>query len=277
MKSNRGFILASALAGVLGLLSPGKGLCADEDTPRPGQLRGILSALKGDGEDRLRQGAEWLLQREYVTQLLFLATDSRGGTGGGGWYLPSRGRYGWEWLRQRCDRNGDGEITLAEFGGPREWFEALDKDHDGVLTKDDFDWASDAPLAKGNAKAKTLFERIDRDGNGRASPEEWKLWFDSLAGSKGYVGQDDLIPLFLDNRGFRAKGPSIPMKTPAPKTRLSIVCSYVSGDVGSLSEGPAVDEKAPSFPVRTADGKNTFSLVKNREPKPLVLIFGSFT
>jgi hypothetical protein len=277
MKSNQGFVLVVVLSGCLGLGLPTAGSCADEETPRPGQLRGILSALKQDGDFWAHQGADWLMQREYIAHLLFLTTDPRGGTSGGGWYRASQGRYSWDWLRQRYDKDGDGAIALAEFGGQREWFEALDKDRDGVLTKDDFDWAADSPLSKANSKAKSLFDRIDRDGNGKGSPEEWKLWFDSLTGGKGYLSQDDLIPLFQENKGLRGKGPAIPTKTPSPQTRLAVVCSYVSGDVGSLSEGPAVGEKAPSFSVRTVDGKNTLSLVKNRDPKPLVLIFGSFT
>jgi hypothetical protein len=63
-----------------------------------------------------------------------------------------------------------------------------------------------------------------------------------------------------------------------------VVCSFISGDVGSASEGPAVNEKAPSFALLDADGKNPVSLSQEkigRSPagrdRPLVLIFGSFT
>lgn len=217
------------------------------------------------------------MKREYVVQLFHMTTDPRGGMGGGGWYRPSQARYGWEWLRQRCDRNGDGTIVLAEFDGPREWFEALDRDRDGVLTKDDFDWGAGTPLAVANAKARTLLDRIDGDANGQLTPAEWNLWFDALAGKKGYVSQDDLIPLFLERKAPGGMGTPVPMKAPVPKTRLPVVCSYISGDVGSLSEGPDVGEPAPYFSLLTVDGKNKFSLSKNREQKPLVLIFGSFT
>ncbi len=270
MQSHRRFVWVAVLAGCLSLALPGTGLCADEDAPRPGQLRGILTALKGDGEDRLCQGADWLMKREYVAHLLYLATDTRGNIVGSGMYHPAQVRYGWEWLRQRCDRNGDGEITLAEFGGPREWFEALDKDRDGVLTKDDFDWAAGSPLSTAQGKAANLFARIDRDGNGRASPEEWKLWFDSLAGSKGYVGQDDLIPLFLEPKRR-------PGKAPVTRSRLSLICAYLAGDVGPLSDGPVLDELAPDFTLTTADGKGKLSLSQHRTKKPQVLVFGSFS
>jgi Iodothyronine deiodinase/EF hand len=271
MKSNCGFPLIALLSSYLGLALPTVGWCADDDTPRPGQLKGILSALKKDGDARTRQGADWLMKREYVAHLLYLATDTRGNIVGSGMYHPSQVRYGWDWLRLRCDKNGDGEITLAEFGGPREWFEALDKDHDGVLTKDDFDWASGSPLATAQGKASALFERIDRDGNGRASPEEWKLWFDSLSGGKDYLSQDDLIPLFLEPKR-RGGG-----KAPPTRSRLSLICAYLSGDVGPLSDGPSLDEIAPDFTLTTADGKGKLSLSQHRSKKPQVLVFGSFT
>ena len=140
MKSNRGFVLAA----FLGMALPGGGFC--QESARPGQLRGVLSALKQDGDAWTRMGTDWLLNREYVAHLLYLATDSRGNIVGSGMYHPSQVKYGWEWLRQRCDRDGDGTVSLTEFGGPREWFEALDKDRDGVLTKDDFDWSAGSPF-----------------------------------------------------------------------------------------------------------------------------------
>jgi hypothetical protein len=265
------------LAAGLVLVTSQPGFGADDDPPRPGQLRSVISRLRADGKPQLRHSAEWLLYREFTTQLLLLATDFRGAMGGGGWYRPSQSPYGWDWVRQRCDTNGDGEITLAEFGAKREWYEALDKNRDGLLTKDDFDWSTDGTLARASAKARSLFDRIDRNSNGQLSPEEWRSWFEMLAGEKGFVGQDDLIPLFLDTKGPRGRNPSTPAKSPPPNMRMSIIYSYLSGDVGSPSEGPGVGEIAPSFIVRSADGKKSFPLVANREPKPLVLIFGSFT
>jgi peroxiredoxin len=56
-----------------------------------------------------------------------------------------------------------------------------------------------------------------------------------------------------------------------------LVRGLFSGEIGSISEGPKVGEKAPDFTLRTADGKGTLSPLKNRPQKPLVLIFGSFT
>lgn len=276
MKYNRGFLLAAAFASIAYLLLPQTRSRADEPAPRPGQLRSVLAALKKNGKDQARQGAEWLLNREYVGHLLFVGTDPRGGASGGGWYLPSQSRYDWEWLRRRCDRNGDAAISLEEFGGPRVWFEALDKDRDGMLTKDDFNWSADSPLARATAKAKPLFGSIDHDSNGQISQEEWKHWFDVLSGGKGFISQDDFIPLFLEKGGSRRAAP--PAASTMSKMKLAVACSYLSGDIGSPSEGPSLGEKAPSFSLQTTDGKKRISFTaQERREKPLVLIFGSFT
>lgn len=283
MRSNRGFGAAVGLASALALAASGTAVRADEPVSRPGQLKRILSSLKADGPARARETAEWTLRREYVTQLLHMTTDPRGGMGGGGWYRPSQSRYDWEWLRRRCDRDGDGAVTLEEFGGPREWFEALDKDRDGTLTRDDLDWSADSPLTKAGTRARALFGQIDRDSNGQVTPEEWKQWFDALGGGRGFLAQDDLVPLFVE-KATRGRGPVTAKSPPVFKSRLSVVASFISGDVGSPSEGPAVNEKAPSFALLDADGKNPVSLSQERiarsktgRDKPLVLIFGSFT
>jgi hypothetical protein len=218
------------------------------------------------------------LKREYVGHLLFVATDPRGGASGGGWYRPSEGRYGWEWLRKRCDRNGDNSISLEEFAGEREWFEAMDKDRDGSLTKDDFDWSTDSPLVKATSRIKPLFAGIDRDASGRVTPVEWKDWFETLSKGKGYLNQDDFIPLFLE-RAPRGKGSPSSMNPSLSKMKFTVACSYISGDIGSMSEGPAVGEKAPAFSLLTVDGKDriSVSVLREKRDKPLVLIFGSFT
>ena len=47
----------------------------------------------------------------------------------------------WEFIRKREDADNDGRVTKSEFNGPPPMFIRLDKNKDGVLTKDDFETA----------------------------------------------------------------------------------------------------------------------------------------
>ena len=48
-------------------------------------------------------------------------------------------------------------------------------------------------------------------------------------------------------------------------------------EIGSLQPGPKLDESAPDFTLKTNDGKSEVTLSKLIGPKPIVLVFGSFT
>ena len=51
----------------------------------------------------------------------------------------------------------------------------------------------------------------------------------------------------------------------------------LTGELGSLKEGPAIGDKAPDFELETQDGERFYRLSRFRTEKPVVLIFGSFT
>lgn len=271
------YFCAGAIAAVLGIFLQAPRLARAQEPARPGQLNRLLVETQKNGDARATQALGWFLQREAVGHLLFMAADPRGGTGGGGWYRPSETRYTWDWLRQRFDKDGDGAVSFKEFTGPREWFEALDKTGDGLLRADDFEWNGDSPLAKASAKSKPLFSQIDRDGNGQITPDEWKLWFDTLSRGRGYIAQDDLLPLFIERKVGGAGGKGDGKKNASLASRLPVLCSYIAGDVGSVSEGPAVGATAPIFTLSTVDGKAKVDFAEHIGKKPQVLVFGSFT
>lgn len=63
----------------------------------------------------------------------------------------------WEYYRDKYDEDGDGEISRKEYGRPREYFDQLDRNHDGVLTA--ADWKGKIgkdPKAKRPKRAKEL-------------------------------------------------------------------------------------------------------------------------
>ncbi len=62
----------------------------------------------------------------------------------------NRPRITFEQILAREDANGDGKVTRSEFKGPPQLFDRLDRNHDGVLTKEDFD--ESATPAKSNTK-----------------------------------------------------------------------------------------------------------------------------
>jgi hypothetical protein len=268
MKNHVSYLWLFALA----ILLPGRSF--GQDT-RPRQLDRVLSGLQKNGENWLRQGVSWTLKREYVVHLMFMASDEHLGLGRvGGWYRPSQSRYDWTWLSRQFDTNLDGSISFDKFKGPREWFESLDKDRDGQLTRDDFSWYGKDGLARAGSRVKSLFYQIDDDGNGQVTVDEWKHWFDKLSGRKQYLSQDDLLPLFLEvKKANSASGKKAPMKYDP----LAVAASYISGDVGSPTEGPAINDFAPDFTLSTIDGKGKLALSQHRGKKPLVVIFGSFT
>src|SRR5205814_6550958 len=93
-------------------------------------------------------------------------------------------RYTWERLRARADRNRDGRISAAEFDGPVELFEALDRDGDGAITPEDLDWSDNSPFARQLSFAQQFLRQGDANGDRKLSKEEWNRLFEKAAKGK---------------------------------------------------------------------------------------------
>jgi hypothetical protein len=180
----------------------------------------------------------------------------------------SKSRYGWEWLARRHRIATTGTLDREHFHGPRELFDRLDRNGDGVLEAADFDWSEGSEFLRQQAVAKALFNRLDADGNGAVSAEEWQALFNRLAGEKGSLSPDDLR---------RALFPAPGRPSVVPPTRLGRLFGLLTGELGSVNEGPDPGQSAPDFTLRTQDGQRTIRLSEFRGHKPVVLIFGSFT
>jgi peroxiredoxin len=58
---------------------------------------------------------------------------------------------------------------------------------------------------------------------------------------------------------------------------LVLILGLLSGELGSMREGPRVNQRASDFTLQTQDGKGQIRLSDFRGKKPVVLVFGSFT
>lgn len=188
-------------------------------------------------------------------------------------FRPGDSRYGWKWMLTRYDVNRDGILSRDEFAGSDALFQRLDRNRDGVLTAADFDWSDQSPIVRQANQAAQVTGKIDQDGNGQISAEEWQALFARAAKTKGYLNQQDLQELFY---------PLAPARPARPKSDLPIrwqrLTAFLRGETGNfLADGPMPGKVAPDLSLKTHDGSRTMQLSQFRGKRPVVLVFGSFT
>jgi hypothetical protein len=229
--------------------------------------RGSVSPLRG--RDLLLEGLDRLKKVEFVEMATAIASGSRMGPGDG-WFHPSQSRYSWKWLADRYDTNRDARITAKEFSGPERLFDRLDRNGDGSIKADDFNWTSLSPFVRQAMIAAQAFSMFDSGSNGRITREEWDALFRSMARGRDFITPDDLreqlFPPEPERPGGGESGPSMPV----------LFKGLLSGELGSPFEGPRVGARAPLFKLPAPDGKKAIALADLRG-KPVVLVFGSFT
>ena len=207
---------------------------------------------------------------EAAEMLLAIAKGSDMGPGDG-WFHPSQTRYDWKWLAEKHGIKPDGAIPRDKFQGPANLFARLDRNKDGVLRADDFDWSDRSPFVRQSGMITSWFRRMNKGGDGQLTREEWMKFFDKAAAGKDHLSPDDLRDALL--AAPPASAPAAKMQEPKPEVLLR---GLFRGELGSLMEGPAVGAPAPDFRLKTPDGKKEIALADLRG-KPVVLIFGSFT
>jgi hypothetical protein len=114
----------------------------------------------------------------------------------------------------------------------------------------------------------------DANSNGRITREEFQALFEKAAGEKGYLTPDDLTDLIGPplRRPARPSGPP-----PDMPSRATLLKGFFSGEIGSMREGPGIDDEAPDFTLASHDQQFRVNLASFRGKQPVVLIFGSFT
>jgi hypothetical protein len=211
---------------------------------------------------------------EFLEMVRAIRKGSRMGAGDG-WFHAGQSRYGWKWLADRHGIKQNGKIPRAAFKGPPELFDRLDRDHDGVLTRGDFDWSDRAMQGLMSGPAGYLFYLFDTNSNGRISKEEWDAFFTRAAKGKDYLTREDLREAILPPEAT-AKDTKV-AKKPSGPTPGVLLKGLVEGELGSPYEGPRIGAAAPDFALKTLDRKQTIRLSDFRGKRPVVLIFGSFT
>jgi len=207
---------------------------------------------------------------EGVRMLIAILRGSRMGPGEG-WFGPAQTRYNWTWLAKRCGVDpAKGAISRKQFPGPDAWFARLDRDKDGRITPDDLDWSEHSPYMQIARMVDRLFGKLNAAGDGRLTKDELLQFFDKAAQGKDHLTPDDFRDALLRGVFARPKPTDIP-------SQAVLLRGLFSGELGSMHEGPKLNDPAPDFTLKTADGKETVQLAKRIGPKPIVLVFGSFT
>ncbi|WP_435022473.1 deiodinase family protein [Tundrisphaera sp. TA3] len=223
--------------------------------------RAVERALAESGGER----PEWVEMLEDIRRGSQLGPED-------GWFRTAvaQTRFGWEATRQRFDRDGDGRIARGEFPGNDADFARLDRDRDGSLTPADFDFSAHALTP---SLGSMVFARADRDGDGKVGRDEFDALFrEADSGNQGFLSLGDLQEAFRPPPRPAEAGPA-----PGPPTRETLIRGLFRQEIGSLRPGPKLDEAAPDFTLRTADGSEEVTLSKLVGPRPVVLVFGNVT
>ncbi len=204
---------------------------------------------------------------EAVAMYLVIARDGQL-DGTNGWFGAAQNRFSWQWLADRHGIAPDQPLAEDSFHGPEAIFKQLDRDHDGSISGLDLDWSDGNPWVRQSYMVNRMFRRIDPSGDGKLTAEEWQAFFEKLAGEEKTVRPEQLRDALIPPSGFS------PGDAPAKET---LIRGLMAGELGSLQEGPDVDQPAPDFELSPLGGGDPIRLSDRIGKKPVVLVFGNFT
>ncbi|MFO0871765.1 MAG: deiodinase family protein [Pirellulales bacterium] len=205
---------------------------------------------------------------EAVEMYLVIA---RGGQldGRSGWFHPASSRFSWPRLVQQQGGDVERPLTREQFRGDPQIFTQLDRDRDGAISRADLDWSDDHPWVRQSALINRWFRRLDVNGDGLLTAEEWTAFF-TRASTDGQ-------PLAFEQLRDALVPPASGFFPGDMPTKEMLIKGFLEGEIGSLQEGPKVDQVAPDFTVRPLGGGAPLKLSERIGQRPVVLVFGNFT
>ncbi len=185
-----------------------------------------------------------------------------------GWFKTaiSQSKYPWESQLSRYDQDGDGQISRDEFVGEGGWFAALDRNADGVLSREDHQWN----VEPASGTLRQLLRRLDGDDDGRITRDEFQRFGDGLLSQEQDYWSLDELRRWLDPPP-RVAGVQAERPTPS-----QLMIGLEKQEIGSHLPGPNVGEIGMDFTLKTLDGQ-AVTLSRWCSEKPVVLVFGNFT
>ena len=177
-------------------------------------------------------------------------------------------RYGWEWLATLYDKDGNGSVIYEEFSASSDIFRRLDRNWDGKLTQEDFDWSENSTLGRQKETTFALSKAVDTTSDGRITSEEWQALFAKAAEEKGYLTDEELEELIFVPRVLKAQKEQ--------QSRAGRMQRQIANGK-PIVIAPKLGEIAPDFELHSPDGLTSVRLSSFRGNKPVALIFGSFT
>ena len=236
------------------------------------------SALAQDAKPKEKTNAAvlaeaWPERPEWLDMYADILEGSQLGPGDG-WFrrAVAQVRFTWDATRKKYDRDGNGSISREEFKGPDQDFARLDRTGDRVLSAPDFDFTVSYSTPN---MGLFLFNRLDRNSDGRVTAEEYQNFFKQYSGEAGFLSSNDLQEAFSPP-ARPAGGPPAGGSTGEP-SKETLVRALFKQELGSLQPGPALGENFRDFSLKTQDGGKTVTLSKLVGEKPVVLVFGNFT
>ena len=255
---------AFSLASSVWLLAAGLAVA------QPTAAKGPPSGNPADLAAVLDKAFEGGPQSEAAKMLSAILKGSQLGPGEG-WFGPAETRYTWAWLAKLHGEAAAKEgVKKDAFLGPPELFARLDRNKDGAIKAEDLDWSDNSPFVQMSGMLNRVYRRIDAKGTGGLTKEDWQAFFDRASQGKGKLTPDDFRDALMAGYSasfFPGDAPSLPM----------LIRGLFNGEVGSFNEGPKVDQPAPNFVLKKADGKGSQELAKPFGEKPVVLCLGNFT